>query len=195
MITFRKVDKADLELNSKIDELNFRVFPSSESVSNLHYLASQHKGATVDFIAIEDEGVFVGYTYMINFFQGSFIYYLAIVPGYQSKGYGTALLRHLREIQGTRPIVLTISAPLANNDDYEECIRRKWFYVKNSYVDQKIPYPSEDAHHYDIFMNGFGISYIELMAMLDKVNMFIISRITINQILSNYSNNNFALDQ
>lgn len=186
MITFRKVDETDLELNSKIDELNFKVFPSSESASDLHYLASQYKGATVDFIAIEDDGVFVGYTYMINFFQGSFIYYFAIELEYQSKGYGTALLKHLREIQGTRPIVLTIFAPQPNNDDYEERIRRKWFYVKNGFVDQKIPYPSEDSHRFDIFMNGFGIGYTELMAILDKVNMFINTRLSLDQMLSNY---------
>ena len=49
--------------------------------------------------------------------------------------------------------------------------------VKNGYVDQKIPYPDEDYHRYDIHMNGFGIGYIELMAMLNKVYMFINSLI------------------
>ena len=153
------------------------MFPSSETTANLHFLAGLYKGASVDFIAVEDDDVFVGYTYVINFFQGSFIYYLAIEPEYQSKGYGTSLLKHLREIQGNRPIALTIFTPDPDNDDYEECLRRKWFYVKNGYVDQKIPYPDEDYHRYDIHMNGFEIGYIELMAMLNKVNMFINSLI------------------
>ena len=173
MITFKKVTEADEQLNSQIEELNRKVFPSSETTANLHFLAGLYKGASVDFIAVEDDYVFVGYTYVINFFQGSFIYYLAIEPEYQSKGYGTSLLKHLREIQGNRPIALTIFTPDPDNDDYEECLRRKWFYVKNGYVDQKIPYPDEDYHRYDIHMNGFGIGYIELMAMLNKVNMFI----------------------
>ncbi len=95
-----------------------------------------------------------------------------IEPDFQDKGYGTALLKHLREIQGNRPIVLTIFTPDPDNDDYEECLRRKWFYVKNGYVDQKIPYPDGDNHRFDIHMNGYGIGYIELMAMLNKVNMF-----------------------
>ena len=172
MITFRKVTEADVQLNSKIDELNRRVFPSSETTTDLHYLSGQYKGAPVDFIAMEDNGVFVGYTYVINFFQGSFIYYLAIEPDYQGKGYGTALLRHLREIQGDRPIALTAFALNPDNDDYEECVRRKWFYVKNGYVDQKVSYPHHDSHRFDVYMNGFGISYIELMAMLDKVHTF-----------------------
>ena len=172
MITFKKVTEADIELNSKIEELNSKVFPSTESTSNLHFLSGFYKGAPVDFIAIEDNGIFVGYAYMINFYQGSFIYYLAIEPEYQSKGYGTALLKHLREIQGSRPIALTAFALHPESDDYEDCIRRKWFYVKNGYVDQKIPYPSDDYHRFDVYLNGFGISYIELMAMLNKVNMF-----------------------
>ena len=172
MITYRKVREDDLELNSKIEDLNIKVFPSTETTSDLHILENYYKGASVDFIAIEDDGKFMGYAYMINFFQGSFIYYLAIEPEYQNKGYGTALLKHLREIQGNRPIALTIFTPQPDNDDYEECLRRKWFYVRNGYVDQKIPYPSEESHRYDIYMNGDGISYIELMAMLNKVNMF-----------------------
>lgn len=175
MITFRKVTEADELLNTQIEELNIKVFPSSENTTDLHFLARLYKGASVDFIAIEDDGVFVGYTYVINFFQGSFIYYLAIEPDYQGKGYGTALLKHLREIQDNRPIALTIFTPDPNNDDYEECLRRKWFYVKNGYVDQKIPYPNAYYHHYDVYMNGFGIGYIELMAMLNKVDTFIFS--------------------
>ena len=150
MITYRKVREDDLELNSKIEDLNIKVFPSTETTSDLHFLENYYKGASVDFIAI---------------------------PECQSKGYGTALLKHLREIQGNRPIALTIFTPHPDNDDYEECLRRKWLYVKNGYVDQKIPYPDENNHSFDIHMNGYGIGYIELMAMLNKVNMFINSLI------------------
>jgi ribosomal protein S18 acetylase RimI-like enzyme len=178
MITFRKVKETDELLNSKIEELNEKAFPSTESTADLHFLAGLYTGATVDFIAVEDDDVFVGYTYVINFFQGSFVYYLAIEPDYQDKGYGTALLKHLREMQGNRPIALTIFTPDPDNDDYEECLRRKWFYVKNGYVDQRVPYPDENSHRYDILMSGFGIGYIELMAMLNKVNMFINSLIS-----------------
>ena len=177
MIKFRKVTESDEQLNSQIEELNSKVFPSSETTANLHFLAGLYKGATVDFIAVEDDNMFVGYTYVINFFQGSFIYYLAIEPEIQGKGYGTALLKHLRKIQGNRPIALTIFAPEPDKDDNEECLKRKWFYVKNGYVDQRIPYPNEEYHRYDVYMNGFGIGYIELMAMLNKVDMFINSLI------------------
>ena len=171
MITFRNVTADDKLLNSRIDELNKKVFPKTESTENLHFLAGLHKGAPVDFIAVEDDGRFVGYTYMINFFQGSFIYYLAIEPDCKGKGYGSALLSHLRMIQGKRPIALTAFALHPDSGDYDECVWRKWFYVRNGYVDQKIPYPSNECHRYDVYLNGFGISYIELMAMLDKVNM------------------------
>ena len=172
MISFKKVEETDSELNLKIEKLNEKVFPSTVDTADLHFLTKQYEGASVDFIAVMDDDRFVGYTYMINFFQGSFIYYLAIEPECQSKGYGTALLKHLREIQGSRPIALTAFALHPEDDDYEQCVRRKWFYVRNGYVDQRIPYPLEEDHRFDVYMNGFGISYIELMAMLNKVDMF-----------------------
>jgi GNAT superfamily N-acetyltransferase len=173
MITFRQVTKGDDELNFKIEKLNARVFPYTETTADLHFLRDTYGEDSADFVAIEDDGVFVGYTYMINFFQGSFIYYLAIEPECQSKGYGTALLRHLREMKGSRPIALTAFALNPDNEDFEDCVRRKWFYVRNGYVDQRIPYPDEDDYRFDVYMNGFGIGYVELMAMLNKVNMFI----------------------
>lgn len=81
MITFKKVTEADEQLNSQIEELNRKVFPSAETTANLHFLARLYNGASVDF------------------------------------------------------------------------------------------------YRFDIHMNGYGIGYIELMAMLNKVNMFINSLI------------------
>lgn len=54
MITYRIVREDDLELNSKIEDLNTKVFPSTETTSDLHFLENYYKGASVDFIAIED---------------------------------------------------------------------------------------------------------------------------------------------
>ena len=170
MITFRRVTADDMLLNRKIEELNNKVFPYTETADNLHYLAGLYEGAKADFVAMEDDGPFIGYAYVINFFQGSFIYYLAIEPAFQDKGYGTALLNYIREMQGHRPIALTVFTPLADNEDYEECLRRKWFYIKNGYIDQRIPYPCEDYHRYDVMMNGSDMGYTELIAMLDKVS-------------------------
>ena len=45
MITFKKVTADDKLLNSRIDELNKKVFPKTESTENLHFLAGLHKGA------------------------------------------------------------------------------------------------------------------------------------------------------
>ena len=37
MITFKKVTEADEQLNSQIEELNRKVFPSAETTANLHF--------------------------------------------------------------------------------------------------------------------------------------------------------------
>ena len=39
MITFKKVTEADEQLNSQIEELNRKVFPSAETTANLNFLA------------------------------------------------------------------------------------------------------------------------------------------------------------
>ena len=59
MITFRQVTKENSELNFKIEELNKKVFPYTGTTSDLHFLTEYYKGATVDFIAVEDDNRFV----------------------------------------------------------------------------------------------------------------------------------------
>ena len=172
MITFRRVPADDVQLNESIEILNKRVFPYATSTSDLHWLASHFEGAPADFIAIEEDRDFRGYAYIINFFQASFVSLFAIVPEYHDKGYGTKLLMHLREMQGDRPIVLTAFAVHSGKEDVDTCARRRMFYIKNGYIDQHIPFPSEEYYSSDVYVNGANLSYIELMATLDKVNAF-----------------------
>ena len=175
MIEFKNVTVEDHELNEQIEDLNSKVFDFyTKTTGELHDLASRYKGAPVDFIAMMDDGKFVGYAYLINFFQASFLLYIAVVPECQSMGYGTAMLKHLREMKGEKPIVLTSEVSKSDADE-KQYLMRKWFYIKNGYVDQHIPYPSKRLHDYDVYMNGFGIGYTELMAAMDKVNMFLLS--------------------
>ena len=170
--TFRRVEEDDVALNKSIGSLNERVFPFTHSTDELHWLAGHFKGAPVDFVAIEEGLDFRGYAYVINFFQASFISLLAILPEYHNQGLGTALLAHLREMQGSRPIVLTAFALDSGQEDINLLARRRYFYIKNGYVDQHIPFPSACNHESDVYVNGSYLSYIELTATLDKVRMF-----------------------
>ena len=185
MIEFKNVTIEDRVLNCKIDALNREVLRGADPTEDLHYLAGLYKGAPVDFIAMMDDGDFVGYAYMINFFQASYLSLLAVVPEYQSMGYGSAMLRHLREMKGEKPIVLHADRPQKERDNYEQCIRRKWFYVRNGYVDQRIEDDESVWYQHDVYMNGFGIGYIELMALLDKVNMFMRSSLGCRELYAN----------
>ena len=177
-ITFRRVQADDADLNNSIGSLNERVFPFTHSTDELHWLAGHFKGAPVDFVAIEEGQDFRGYAYVINFFQASFISLLAILPEYHNQGLGTALLAHLREMQGGRPIVLTAFALDSGHEDINLLARRRYFYIKNGYVDQHIPFPSASNHESDVYLNGSYLDYIELMATLDKVRIFFNSLIT-----------------
>ena len=47
MIVFKQVTRDDYELNSRIEELNEKVFPSTENTEDLHFLTGCYKGASV----------------------------------------------------------------------------------------------------------------------------------------------------
>ena len=53
MIVFKQVSKEDSELNSRIEALNKKVFPSTENTADLHFLAGYYKGASAFYVKIQ----------------------------------------------------------------------------------------------------------------------------------------------
>ena len=68
MITYRKVREDDLELNSKIEDLNIKVFPSTETTSDLHFLENYYKGASVDCELVSKKSIEKFGIYKNNFY-------------------------------------------------------------------------------------------------------------------------------
>ncbi|WP_416189832.1 GNAT family N-acetyltransferase [Neisseria sp. CCUG17229] len=88
----------------------------------------------VDFWAVLDEGEFVGFVYLINNQQATFVLYLAVDERQHSKGYGSKILALIEAEKAGKTIVLdieTVDNTAAPN--HAQRLKREAFYLKNGF--------------------------------------------------------------
>lgn len=136
----------------EIKELICQVFPKNEQIPMwlLKVLALREN---VQFLAYYDNGVFCGLSYTVCTDKMVFVLYLAVNDKIRSKGYGTVIIQHLKELYKNKPISLNIEAIDINADNYEQRVRRQEFYRKNGFYDtgHKI---ADNGELYSILSNG-----------------------------------------
>ena len=105
-IIFQKITP-ESPLNRDVERLLDQVFPADERFP-MEWLREQAARDLTDYYAIFDGDQFVGFYY--GFHSDAILYglYLAIDPGLQSKGYGTAIINRLKEVYGGRDVVFCI---------------------------------------------------------------------------------------
>ena len=109
-----------------IKELYCRAFPASERYP-LWLLLAMSLRKCVDFIAFYDDGVFCGFTYLIQHGKLTFVLYLAVDGGMRSRGYGGCALDWIKNRYPANDIVLNIEA-IEPSQNYSQRIKRLEFY-------------------------------------------------------------------
>lgn len=84
-------------------------------------------------LSFYEKNLFVGFCYLINNNNLTFIPYLAINDNIRSKGYGTKIINKIKSIYKDNRIILDIEPIDKNSENNEQRIRRKNFYNKNGF--------------------------------------------------------------
>ena len=88
----------------------------------------------VDCTVFHEGDRFAGFYYLLLSDRTVFLLYSAVDPDLQSKGYGTAIQKALRERYAGREIVCHIEAPGKETPETEQPVRRLRFYERNGYA-------------------------------------------------------------
>ena len=89
----------------------------------------------VKFTEYYDGDVFCGFTYTVETDYTLYLFYFAIAKNLRGKGYGSAILSHLKTTHPNKTITLNIEPIDKNCDNYEERVKRLAFYNRNGFVD------------------------------------------------------------
>ncbi len=155
MISERITDKTK-NINH-IRELYETSFPENERRDLEDLIDEGSEG--MEFFAFYEGEEFIGILSLLTFSDITHIMYLAIAPEHQDKGYGSEVLKYLREFKDGQRIIADLERikPDAGNNDQRA--RRNEFYIRNGYRPSGVCY-SWRNEDYELYVNG-GAFYNE----------------------------------
>lgn len=115
---------------TQVNEIYERSFPPKERYINLNKMI---KSPNTELYCLIDEGIVLGFIYLIYYKNMIFILYLAINREIRSKGYGSYLLKWCLGKYKDKKIYLNIEEVNEDFKDYENRKRCLNFYLKNGF--------------------------------------------------------------
>ncbi len=142
----------------EIKRLYRTAFPADERAPLL-VLYSKIKDERNSFYAVVNSGEFIGLVYTIKSDKVVYIFFLAVDEDKRGNGYGTKVLKMIKEKYSDRTVALMIEdTTIADAANYEERINRLGFYKKNGFKQLGIK------------INEAGVEY-ELLGTEDDVTL------------------------
>lgn len=131
-----KAIKHDKITFKQVTDLYRSAFPRQEQAP-LAFIINQTKRDTVAFRTFYDDDIFVGFAYTMTFGDVTYLWYLAVRKDIRAKGYGSKIMKYLKDEYADNRIVLNLDVQDENAPDCEIRKKRKNFYAKNGYSPAK----------------------------------------------------------
>ncbi len=117
----------------QVKKLYKTAFPKNERAP-FGFLMRRTENGRDSFSAVLEDGRFIGLTYTIHVGNLVYLFYLAIVEEERGKGYGTKILKLIRDSYSDCAIILSVEdTDLLTAENYDQRIRRLGFYESNGY--------------------------------------------------------------
>lgn len=138
-----------------IEDLYIKSFPENER-SPFHLLLDD-KNKCSEIFAFYDKDIFCGFISLLTYKDISHIIYFAIDKSKRNKGYGSNLLRLLKDLKPNHKIIADIEYPNEKCKNKTERIKRKQFYINNNFMPSGVKYKWR-RETYEILINNGKIS-------------------------------------
>lgn len=150
----------------EIKRLYRTAFPKEERAP-LFFLYRRARQGIADFCAVLDGEKFVGLTYAAGTETVVTLMFLAIEDGERGRGYGSRILKAVREKYRGRRLFLNIEPLDTAADNYEQRVKRKAFYERNGF--SGLDYTVREAGvTYDMMTCGGYVSLEEYRAVMER---------------------------
>lgn len=116
----------------QVEALAREAFPPEEYLPPVQ-LARMARAANFDFLALEEGRQFIGFMAVQTHQDMAYLFFLAIVPGCRSKGYGGKAIETLKLLYPGKTQVVDFEMPDAAAPNAPQRMRRRAFYLRNGY--------------------------------------------------------------
>lgn len=129
----RNIEVGSSELN-EYKKLYLEAFPSEERL-DFELLTAKVKDGKGNFLGLFNENSIAGIMYYSEYRGIVYIFYFAIKPEHQSKGYGKMMLEYMFERYNKHKMILLVEELDEKAENIGQRIRRKNFYLRNGFAD------------------------------------------------------------
>lgn len=143
--------KPDHRFWANIHALAKEAFPIEEYLAP-ELLVNMAESDQVDFLALTEQDLFVGFMVVQTYQDLAYLFFLAIDPISRSKGYGSRAIETLKEIYPDKKQVVDFEMLDETASNYSQRVKRKEFYLRNGYKET------------GLFVSYLGVDY-EVMCM------------------------------
>lgn len=143
----------------EIKELYEESFPRTERFP-FNYIIRKSNKKDIQFDVVYDENKMIGMSYIILEVNIAFILYFAVNNKHRGKGYGTEILKQVKEKYKNYTILLEIEEIKEDSSNFEQRIRRKAFYEKNGFFGTN-KLIKEGPHIFEIMTTNANTSFDE----------------------------------
>lgn len=122
-----------VRLNStNVKHIYFEAFPKKERMP-FPMMVAMSKLWNTQFLAFYDNDTLCGFVYLALNKKIVFVMFLAVDKSLRSKGYGSVILREIKNKYPNKKIIISIEPCDDNSSEIELRKRRKAFYMRNGY--------------------------------------------------------------
>ena len=139
-----------------INRLAKEAFPPEEYLAP-EKLVEMTKIDNVDFLALNEEGLLVGFMVVKVYKNLVYLFFLAIEPSFRSKGYGSRAIETLKARYPGKKQIVDFEMIDENAVNNEQRKKRRDFYLRNGYKET------------GLFLSYFGVDY-EVFCMDNDFN-------------------------
>lgn len=127
----------DSKQQHELEDLYLKSFPKEERI-DFKLLTAKAKEGKGNFLGLFDDGDLAGLSYYTQFQETVYVFYIAIDPKYQSKGYGKLIIEYLFDNFQNKNVMLLVEELDENAENNQLRIRRKNFYLRNNFADHNL---------------------------------------------------------
>lgn len=147
-----------------IKRLYRSAFPKAERAPFFR-LKSRAEKQKAEFFVAYDNGLFVGFVYVVLWHGLVYLFYLAINENSRGKGYGSSVLNVISALYNGKKIFVATESIDKSAPNYEQRLLRHEFYLKNGFVDLK-GHIKEATETYSIMGKGGQITAEEYESLV-----------------------------
>ena len=161
--------KENPSIKSDIEALYLSAFPEDERPPFFWYYQVFTNTEDSHILAYYNEGEFIGFIHYVTYLDVVYIAFFAVTDSKRNQGYGTSILREMKELFPDKTLLLCFEEINKKYPDNANRIKRMEFYKSNGYVDNGLKTQEGDVVYQSAYNGSHKVSYQEYQQIFDLV--------------------------